>query len=133
MQALFMRGGVVFIALALIFVLSTSAQEPQKHERHDLPKPIWRVGIERYPAIPDSYFDGQEPWPWPNAPFPGMLGIGNFGRGWGGFGGGLGWISNDEWKGLGSGGFCGVGGFRPNWPADLSTSPSKLKAGNSRN
>jgi hypothetical protein len=41
MQALFMRGGVVFIALALIFVLSTSAQEPQKHERQDSAQPIW--------------------------------------------------------------------------------------------
>ena len=36
-----MRGGVVFIALALIFVLSTSAQEPRKHDRQNWPKPIW--------------------------------------------------------------------------------------------
>jgi hypothetical protein len=41
MQALLMRGVVVFIALALIFVLSTRAQEPQKHERQDSPQPIW--------------------------------------------------------------------------------------------
>jgi hypothetical protein len=65
-QVSFKRGGVVFTALALIFVLSTSAQEPQKHEQQESPQPIWTGAqlqelLKKAEAIKDLQPDSFQP------------------------------------------------------------------------
>jgi hypothetical protein len=133
MQA-FTRGGIIFVPLALlVLTLCIRAQEPKHHQPQDSTQSVWTaeqlqellkairtdnvdqepVSIEvqkspKSPKIPDSWFDGAQPW-WHDVPAlnGGLGGLTGFGGGLGGLGGGLGGLGS----GTGTIGGGGLGGF----------------------